>query len=71
MGFPRIENGSGLPFLPPRDISDSGNKPTSTLQCGFLIAVVSLVVEHGFKGMWASVVEGQRLQSAGSVIVAV
>ena len=56
MGFPRIDDGSGLPFPPPGDVSDSGNKPTSALQCGLLIAVVSLVAEHGFKGMWASVV---------------
>ena len=62
MAFLRIEDGNALPFPPPGDLSDSGDKPTSpALQCGLLIAVGSLVAEHGFKGMWVSVAEGQRL----------
>ena len=32
---------------------------------GFLVAVASLVVEHGFWGLWASVVEVHGFRSRG------
>ena len=36
---------------------------------GYLIVVASLVSEHGFSGMWASVVVAHRFLNAGSVVV--
>ena len=39
MGFPRQSHGSGLPFPPPGDLSDSGIKPASSARAGgFFIA---------------------------------
>ena len=35
-----------------------------------LIAIASLVVEHGLRGAWASLVAVHGLQSAGLVVVA-
>ena len=34
--------------------------------CGFLIVVVSLVVEHGLLGMWASVAVADGVSSCSS-----
>ena len=42
----------------------------SLLQCsGFLIAVASLIAQHGLWGMWALEVEVPALQSTGSIVV--